>query len=218
MPVSCRVVLQTATVDFQGFPATIGKSVRHARDMQWEGFMRKFGISITSAAMVAAQCGTSIADAQFATVESFYSQDGQMLISSLRATADQVPIDGQYQFEGYALFQGRQVPLTVSVPAEPVAVASFSSTLGSISQTHTFAFKAGDIEVTKVFYDVKGEQQSGSMTVTDDPLPAVAWLIIAGAAAILVPLGVYVAQGCEKISTKTTFTKDGVSYETSCEN
>ncbi|OWK22207.1 hypothetical protein AJ88_15885 [Mesorhizobium amorphae CCBAU 01583] len=31
--VSCRAVLQLTTVDFQGFPATIGESTRHGRDM-----------------------------------------------------------------------------------------------------------------------------------------------------------------------------------------
>ncbi|SIT56866.1 hypothetical protein BQ8794_30315 [Mesorhizobium prunaredense] len=29
---SCCAMLQTATVDFQGFPATIGRSTRHERD------------------------------------------------------------------------------------------------------------------------------------------------------------------------------------------
>jgi hypothetical protein len=87
--------------------------------MEQEGFVRKFLVSLISVGILAAHCGSSIAGDQFATVESFYSQDGHTLISSLRATADQVPIDGQYHFEGYALFQGRQVPLTVSVRPLP---------------------------------------------------------------------------------------------------
>ncbi|WP_411034554.1 hypothetical protein [Shinella sp. BYT-45] len=175
---------------------------------------------LTAASLIAIPSGAS-ANSQFATVEAAYQSDGSIFMSSLYATAGQEPVDGDYVFEGYVLHttEGVSVPWTVRVPAE-LDVPDIAS-VQAISQErivprHSYTFESGGASVEKTFFDVRGDEARGTLAVTDDPLPIIAWLVIGGSVTVLGTVGIYMF-GCEKIETKVTVGLNStITHETSC--
>jgi hypothetical protein len=180
--------------------------------------------AVVSAAAIAAAPTKAAAGEQYATTEAtYYSEaDRDVVLTTLRATADQAPIDGEYHFDGFAVLaaEGLLVPVTVIVPAElptPDVVAVLESAQAGAKGLLEYEFEAGGVLVTKSVYEIVGETTRGLLTVTDDPLPIVTWLIIAGASSIIIPIGIYMFE-CERITTRTTFSIDGTAtFETSCD-
>jgi hypothetical protein len=164
----------------------------------------------------------ALAGNQYATVDSAYQSDQGMIVTTLRAQANQDPVEGNYVFEGFAMQANDRltVPWTVTVPAELAssdAALALAASAGNMTQIYGFEFSAENAVVSKAFYDVSGEDARGILAVTDDPLPIIGWLVIAGVSSIVLPIGIYITQ-CSHIETKTTISTDGTAtFETSCD-
>lgn len=182
-------------------------------------------ITALAAAAIAATPITASAGEQYATTEAtYYSEDFRVVVlTTLKATGNQELVDGEYRFEGFAILaaEGLVIPVTVAVPEElpdqNVAVALETLPVG-VKELLDLQFEAGGALVTKTVYEIIGAEEQGLLTVTDDPLPILPYLIIAGVSAIAVPIAAYMIADCERISTKVTFSTDGTaSYETACD-
>lgn len=175
---------------------------------------------VTAASIVLVPFGAS-ANGQFATVETAYESDGAIIVSSIYGTANQQPVDGHYVFDGYILqtTEGVSVPWTVRVPADlnvPDIAAVQSVSQERVIPRHSYKFESGGVSVEKSFFEIRGEAVNGTLAVTDDPLPIIAWLVIGGSFTVLGTVGIYMF-GCEKIDTKVTVDAKGtMSHETSC--
>lgn len=175
---------------------------------------------LVAASIIAIPSGAS-ANSQFATVEATYQSDGVIFMSSLYATAGQQPVDGGYLFEGYILqtAEGVSVPWAVRVQAEldiPDIASVQTVSQERIIPRHSYTFESGGATVEKTFFDIRGDEARGTLAVTDDPLPIIAWLVIGASVTVLGTVGIYMF-GCEKIETKVTvgLTRT-ITHETSC--
>lgn len=138
----------------------------------------------------------SIAAEQFATVDTFRISEGSAIITSLTIGSEATySDDGFFELNGFALIPSDQIeiPLTVRVltetPDSPpdISTSTFTYDNEEISLLPTYSADAGlsNIEVRKHFYALRFPDESQAfVTVTEDPLPAIAWIVIAGIASV----------------------------------
>ncbi|MBU3031126.1 hypothetical protein [Paracoccus marinaquae] len=151
-------------------------------------FLQAFSIVAVSLNPMAALAGN-----EFVTMESVrFGPDGQVVASLSAGNEVQTDADGFVSFEGQALTSdGIATPLTVRVQtagrAEAPSLEEYAEATGIVSLTGRTTFNPSieGVEIEKTIYTINSnvDQSAGSITITDEPLPAiVGWLIIAGAA------------------------------------
>ena len=163
----------------------------------------------------------SLASEQFATVDTFRINEGTAIITSLSVGSEiTYSDDGFYELAGFVVVPDKEIrlPLTVRVrtvsPEEPPAVTNFVEGLERVTLSASHSEGAGltDLEVNKIFYTLQFEDEShGFVTVTEDPLPAIAWVAIAGIASvttIAVSL-IFTCEGRLSVETGHEVTADG---------
>lgn len=138
----------------------------------------------------------SMAAEQFATVDTFRISEGSEIITSLSIGSEALySDDGFFEFKGFALIPSSriEIPLIVRVrtdtPDNPpeIATSTFTYDNEEISLLPSYSADAGlpNIEVRKHFYALRFPDESQAfVTVTEDPLPAIAWVAIAGIASM----------------------------------
>lgn len=135
----------------------------------------------------------ALAGDRFVTVKSVrFDPDGQVVASLGAGNEVQTDADGFVSFEGQALTSdGIATPLTVRIQTagrtEAPSLGEYAEVTGLISLTGQTVFNPPieGVEIEKTIYTLTSnvEQSVGSITATDEPLPAVVgWLIIAGVA------------------------------------
>lgn len=135
----------------------------------------------------------ALAGNQFVTVESVrFDSDGQVVASLSAGNEVQIDADGFISFKGQSLTSdGIATPLTVRIQTagrtEAPSLREYAEVTGLVSMTGQTVFSPSieGVEIEKTIYTLTSnvEQSAGSITATDEPLPAVVgWLIIAGVA------------------------------------
>ena len=173
---------------------------------------RKIAFGMLTIAM-AATWSPSLADGKFVTADMVRFHDGNPIFSTLTATEENSVRDGQIIFNGnlYLTNQNRAVPLTATLAMDgegktPDGYAILDNRK-DIQITGSFEdFHDNDIsQFTKSFYSIKlaNEEISSSMVVTNDPLPVVGWLLLAGLG-YLAAKDFYIIQTCDSSLTSRT--------------
>lgn len=151
-------------------------------------FLSAFSIISISLNPIAALAGN-----EFVTMESVRVEpDGQVVVSLSAGNEVQTDGDGFVSFQGQVLTSGGiETPLTVRIQtaglSEAPSVEEYAEATGLVTLTGRTAFNPSieGVEIQKTIYTLNSnvDQSAGSITITDDPLPAiVGWLIIAGVA------------------------------------
>ncbi|WP_037456129.1 hypothetical protein [Sinorhizobium fredii] len=162
-----------------------------------------------AALLVAVNPSTSLAADRYATVETATLYEGQIVTGSLFATSSLELSDGTYTVKGFVVGPKDVMPVEVQIPANvDLQLTNGIQVSGaSVGQIHEYEFSVGDSRVTKTFFEVSGEAK-GRLTVTDEPLPLVAWLVVAGVSIMLAPAVVCMVQGNRKLVSKATINSD----------
>ena len=170
------------------------------------------------------------AESNFATVETVRSQNSMLVVTSLSAdSSTTVNRKGIYSFSGYIDNQaaGRVVPLTVEIDSFGLNTAptinDVAEITGKVSINNSFSFttKFGGIKVKKTLISlvVKQDNSSSTMILTDDPVPVIAWLALAGLVS-LTGVSIYYVEKCKKVKLTTSADLKKLKLETIlvCEN
>ena len=140
--------------------------------------------------------------------------------TTIRATGDTQPRGGNYVFEGTVVYlqTGKTVPISVTVPADPMIAKTGLGDTGDIRISERFvgSSKIPSGTLNKVVYSIEG-QRSGSIIVTDDPIPVVVYLIV-GAVTIVLGWAIIEKGPCNgKFESRTTVDAKGkLTHETIC--
>ena len=136
---------------------------------------------------------TALAGNQFVTAEAVRFEEGGQVVASLSVgNSVQADADGFLSFEGQILSSnGTVIPLTIRVQtagrdAAP-SIEEFAEVTGRVALTAQTAFSPSieGVEIEKTIYTLTSNVDGsvGSITITDEPLPAVAgWLAFAALA------------------------------------
>jgi hypothetical protein len=146
----------------------------------------------------------------FVTVESIRFGDGSQIVASLSAGNDiQTSPDGRIEFSGQVfLGDGRISPVTVRIETDgltsPPTVAEYADVTGRALMTGRVTFDAGvagvPIEKTVYTFAIPEGNSTGTIIVTDEPLPGVVGWLVFAALATLTGISVYGMESCAKFT------------------
>lgn len=175
----------------------------------------------------------ALAGNEFVTMESVrFGPDGQVVASLGAGNEVQIDADGFVSFEGQALTSnGIVTPLTVRIQtggrAEAPSLEEYAKVTGLVSLTGRTVFNPSieGVEIEKTIYTLNSnlEQSAGSITITDEPLPAiVGWLILAGVASFtgvsaIILISCNEDGGTPKASMSAELTKGKGEVSVTCE-
>ncbi|MCK8462814.1 hypothetical protein MUY35_03000 [Aliiroseovarius sp. S1339] len=191
-------------------------------------FLSAFSIMAVSLNPIAALAGN-----EFVTMESVrFEPDGQVVASLSAGNEVQIDADGFVSFEGQALTSdGIATPLTIRIQtagrAEAPSLEEYAEVTGLVSLTGRTVFNPSieGVEIEKTIYTLNSnvEQSAGSITITDEPLPAVVgWLIFAGVASFTgvsaaIIITCFENGGTPKVSMNADLTKGRGEVSVICE-
>ncbi|CAN7704687.1 hypothetical protein LJR098_002564 [Rhizobium sp. LjRoot98] len=169
----------------------------------------KLSTSVLTAIVLVLQPTLAMAGEQFATVEASTLSNNQIVTGSLYSSEIDKAQDGTYVVHGYMVGSGRTMEVEARIPEGGIEVPKQGLTVNgaSLTQLHSYEFNTLQTRITKSFYKVDGAA-SGAITVTDDPLPIIGWLVIAGVTMILVPAVVCLEQENKKLLIKVGLNSD----------
>ncbi|UTV38094.1 hypothetical protein MYG64_07315 [Ensifer adhaerens] len=141
--------------------------------------------------LIGAVAGASVAHAEntFGTAEVTVTDSDATSIMAVGATSKLEAVNNTYVIGGTFVraSDGVQTPIEVHVPQSVTTDMAFATAqeMGiDIKQRITAQFQAGEIKINKAVYSVSGER-SGSIVMTDDPIPIIAYVLIAGVALVI---------------------------------
>ena len=175
---------------------------------------------------IATSSSYSLADSKFATVDTVSFHDGNTILSTLTATEESSVQDGEITFNGNLRLtnEKRTVSLTATLSIDgddkPKSIAidaedESQSVLAIIEnydglQVTDYSLesvydKEGTLVFDKSFFSIEtaNEEVSSSVVVTDDPLPVVGWLLLAGLG-YLAAKDFYIIYDCESALNSQT--------------
>lgn len=125
----------------------------------------------------------------FGTVEASLTDPENPTISVFMATSELNLVDNAFVVRGTTLqvSSGRMTPVEVRVPENftlDMALSTAAQAKIDIEERFKSEVPIGEATLTKTIYSVAGAR-AGSIVVTDDPLPALAYIVIAGVAVVV---------------------------------
>lgn len=141
--------------------------------------------------MISAVSWASVAHAEntFGTAEITISDSDAISILAVGATSKLEAVNSTYIIGGTFVraLDGAQTPVEVHIPEAVTTEMAFATAkeMGiDVTQRITAQFQAGENKINKAVYSVSGER-SGSIIMTDDPIPIIAYVLIAGVALVI---------------------------------
>ncbi|MBX5190130.1 hypothetical protein HJB86_14565 [Rhizobium sp. NZLR3b] len=149
------------------------------------------------------------AEGKFATVETSTTINGEIVTGSIYASENEQTAKDSYIINGVIVGLGRTMPVEVHIPADVALELKATQTVdgANLTKLHAYEFKTLQTKVVKSFYQVDGAA-TGKITVTDEPIPLIAWLIVAGVSIMLVPAAECIVQSDKKLISKLTLGSD----------
>ncbi len=170
--------------------------------------MKKAVIALSILAVALSPLSLS-ANSQFGTVETTRVQENAIVLTTLSASAQAEPnSDGFYSFNGHVVDarSGKSVPLVVNIGQESSDAVFSPEDLDtnddsfSIVGKQSFSPELQGPELTKTIYSLLVSEDSSiaSVVVTDDPIPIIAWLALAGIVSAT-GISIYFVEKCKSV-------------------
>lgn len=125
----------------------------------------------------------------YGTVEVTLTDANSTSVSLISGTSSTVAVDGAYQLLGTTVgtSDGKSTPVEVIVPEAVTPEMAFAAAkeMGiELDERFATQFAAGDVKISKAVYSISGKRL-GTMVITDDPIPIIVYVLVAGVALVV---------------------------------